>query len=534
MGNIATAFHAAFRQYNTDGVSGSGRHPIGKADCQALGATIEANTDDSIVAQTVADGTTDDTAAIQSCIDANKGKRIIIPANSTFAGVLLSGSTYNSTTVVCNGEVNFLPGGSSPNFGGAYVAIIVQSCSNVTVHLDMNGNRSLMAANEHIFCVGIAGATNYKVIGKCREIRGDGVYVSQANWSSNSAQSVGGYIEIKGYNSAADGRNLVSLISCQGIQVRLWSWDIGGTVNSVNEPGGIDIEPNATYQSVHDFDIDAFVYCSGVVQGPVALVGIEVTGGQRDYNVYDGNMRATIRTTSAAANSGILQRVRRVNFDFDIAGSGSLAPGPEIDASDSCRGIIVGRNMATIVIGFADTVNDMDLKLDLEAYNGGSSGGLTLIDHNRCRVHGSLSQPAAACVAVQFNDNSRGLTPTGNVYELQISDSTGNLTKAYQQRSGHSVTFSNCAVLNGSVIASGLSVANMFDGTFTGLSRINVFGLNQAASIPTTGSWTKGDLVTNTNPVLSGGKTTLGWIRLDTGTGDVLNTDWAPLVVPNS
>lgn len=43
MGNIATAFNSAFRDYNTDGVSGSGNRNPPKSDCRALGATIEAN-----------------------------------------------------------------------------------------------------------------------------------------------------------------------------------------------------------------------------------------------------------------------------------------------------------------------------------------------------------------------------------------------------------------------------------------------------------------------------------------------------------
>lgn len=43
MGNVATAFNSAFRDYNTDGVSGSGNRNPPKSDCRALGATIEAN-----------------------------------------------------------------------------------------------------------------------------------------------------------------------------------------------------------------------------------------------------------------------------------------------------------------------------------------------------------------------------------------------------------------------------------------------------------------------------------------------------------
>jgi hypothetical protein len=40
-----------------------------------------------------------------------------------------------------------------------------------------------------------------------------------------------------------------------------------------------------------------------------------------------------------------------------------------------------------------------------------------------------------------------------------------------------------------------------------------------------TGSWAKGDIMYNTNPVKSG---KIGWVRLTSGTGQVLNTDWQP------
>lgn len=42
MGTIATAFSSTFRDYNTDGNSGSGVKQVAKSDCRSLGTTIEA------------------------------------------------------------------------------------------------------------------------------------------------------------------------------------------------------------------------------------------------------------------------------------------------------------------------------------------------------------------------------------------------------------------------------------------------------------------------------------------------------------
>lgn len=54
------------------------------------------------------------------------------------------------------------------------------------------------------------------------------------------------------------------------------------------------------------------------------------------------------------------------------------------------------------------------------------------------------------------------------------------------------------------------------------------------SAMPTTGFWQQGKFVRNTTPALAAGKVTTGWTRLTTGSGNVLNTDWAPSVVPNT
>jgi hypothetical protein len=41
MGAVASAFNAAFRDYNTDGVPASGNHNVAPSDCRGLGATLE-------------------------------------------------------------------------------------------------------------------------------------------------------------------------------------------------------------------------------------------------------------------------------------------------------------------------------------------------------------------------------------------------------------------------------------------------------------------------------------------------------------
>lgn len=55
-----------------------------------------------------------------------------------------------------------------------------------------------------------------------------------------------------------------------------------------------------------------------------------------------------------------------------------------------------------------------------------------------------------------------------------------------------------------------------------------------ASAMPTSGWYYRGWFVSNTLPALAGGKVTIGWTRLTTGTAHVADTDWAAAVVPNA
>ena len=53
---------------------------------------------------------------------------------------------------------------------------------------------------------------------------------------------------------------------------------------------------------------------------------------------------------------------------------------------------------------------------------------------------------------------------------------------------------------------------------------------NSASSVPTTGSWAAGDFVRNSAPAEAGSAgskyVVTGWLRLTSGSNNVLNTDW--------
>jgi len=102
------------------------------------------------------------------------------------AGVMLSGATYNGTTIVCYGELKLRARvGTETTFGGSFVGLIIKDCENVTLYYRGHGNRTNQTDNEHCHLVGIAGATSFHApIFTRAEVRGDGLYVSQSDWSS--------------------------------------------------------------------------------------------------------------------------------------------------------------------------------------------------------------------------------------------------------------------------------------------------------------------------------------------------------------
>ena len=55
---------------------------------------------------------------------------------------------------------------------------------------------------------------------------------------------------------------------------------------------------------------------------------------------------------------------------------------------------------------------------------------------------------------------------------------------------------------------------------------------NARTSIPTTGTFAKGDFVRKSAPSVASSGVVVGWLRITDGSAHVLNTDWVELVVP--
>lgn len=131
-----------------------------------------------------------------------------------------------------------------------------------------------------------------------------------------------------------------------------------------------------------------------------------------------------------------------------------------------------------------------------------------------------------------------------NLTGRKISVSAPTTAIGLQLQSGVTIDSkheSNVYVLNGSATTARAVVNNtdFVDGvnTYSGAWTTRIFNnfaqhvalLNidrQSLSIPTTGSYKKGDFVRNTNPLIVSNSVVFGWLRITTGSNHVLNTDW--------
>lgn len=484
------------------------------------------------------DGITNDSVSAQAWIDANKGKRIIHTAGvALIAGVTLSGVAYDSTEIICiGGEFKLKADGGASTFGGAWVGLLVKDCNQVYLDLEWDGNRTAMTATrEQIFCVGLAGAQDMTIPSlRFREVQGDGLFVGQSDWLANSNPSrrlnIG---TVSGTNSTNSGRNLVSIISVAVCNIdSVESYQIGGVINGVRQPGGIDIEPDFGYQLCEDITIGNI----NVVTAGTTGLGVfgkaatnDATGDWTTQRIAISNF--LIRLTNAGSGGVNFIRV----FDLNVKGSvsfdiGVRAKGCVIDfasrvkADIKTQGCTYGVNVAA-----GGTVSDFEINILSNDYSG---AGLRTTDVRRGKFTGRCggSPGGSTSFGVQTHNEGRGsITQTSVVYEIDCPYDNV-MARAFRNEPGNSVSYSNTYVRN--CDWSGYSSPSVTNDAQIYVE--NVRGLTDQASIPTNGSWAASTFVKNRTPSVAAGKTTLGWSRLTTGTGNVSGTDWTPCVVTNA
>ena len=484
----------------------------------------------------VTDGSVDYSTQTQAAIDANKGKRILIPSGLTLlaAGVLLSGATYNNTHLVVEGTFKLKASAGASNFGGAWVGIIFKDCDNVTLELyDSDGNRANQTDSEYHHVIGLAGVTNFKApYLSFRELRGDGIYISQSTWTSNTTNSSNVVLgQVMAINTADDGRNAVSVISCDGFHMdSLFSDKVGGVVNSVTMPGGLDIEPSQTYHSVTDVTVGT-VNVTTIGTTGCAVLGKAVTNdATRDWNVSRVSISDfRVRNTSTTNSGPLFKRAA----DLDIKGSFSRSStynGISLDYLDRVKSELMSYNCSVgVIVGTDDWVNDFDIKVKVDTY---SQVGLQTVGVQRGtfsgRVYGATS--ASSTFAIRTRSNSRSLTQS-NIMYLVDAPYDGNNSRAFRNETGDTVAYTNCVALN----CDWTGYANYSTQCDAQIPSKDVRGRNWITAMPNAGAWVQGDFVwrSNNSALDANNMFILGWMRLVTGTAHIDGTDWVTARVSN-
>lgn len=484
---------------------------------------------------------TDDSTAIQNCVAAMAGKTAIADSGKTFycAGILLSGATYNNTTITGDGWFKLKPDAGASNFGGAWCGIVLQQTDGVTLSAKFVGNRANMTAREQIFCVGIAGATRTLIPHlRTDEIRGDGLYIGQANWTASSANSSNVEIGLlEGYNTADDGRNLLSIISVNGLHAkRIVSNQIGGVINGVTEPGGVDIEPDQGYETVFDVRIDSLDVVTAGTSG-LAVLGKSVSGNDAnlDWNttqivIGEARILRTGTSGSALAGSGFTRcadvKIVKGVYSFNS----TPGAGPVHDMAQRVEADWTVSNVTTGAwLGPLGFVYQGDFKLTVSGFTqaGVLSTGLT-----QTRVRGRMFSSVAAntTYGVHCTNNARSITQTYVSYEVD-APYDNVMAQAFYNDATNPVTFGvGCIARNcdWSSYASYAATCNAL------IPLQDVLGMTWAAAQPTNGTWHWQTRVKNTQPASAVNKTTTEWARLNSGSNNATGTDWVACVVTNS
>lgn len=393
----------------------------------------------------------ENSTAIQTCIDANKGKTIILPAGCQFAGVLLSGSSYNGTTIYCEGEVLLTPSAGQTNFQGAWMGLILQSCSNVTLFYRGNGQRSLQPDMEFEHLVGSFGTDNLTIpYFICREIRGDGLLVSDADQLNPSTHTTNLSIGfISGYNSADDGRQLLSIVSCVGAEIgTVVSRNIGGVVNAQREPGGVDLETDRTDQRISGIHFGSVEISGGQFNSGFGIFGMEVTGGQRDWNISNITVDCARITSTGGRNTGILRRFRDSTINIIGYGtSGTSSAGVDVDYCDNVDGSIASYFGGTAIgLGVNDFCNGLNVDIDVAHY---TNVGVAATGLNNSYISGDVKKPGtSAAVGVNFNSGGgrMGLAQSGVTYAVNVYQDATNPVIGYNNDVTDTITFTSCTL----------------------------------------------------------------------------------------
>lgn len=400
----------------------------------------------------------DMSSVLQQYIDDNRGGVAIIPPGRWLAaGLMMSGASYDSTTVIWQGEfvLSPRPTAFANNFGGAWFGLVIKDCDAVNLFFRGHGNRDSQPDEEHCHILCLAGVTNLTApLIVVREMRGDGCYVCQSVPTSSSATpkniSIGHF---SARNSADDGRNALSIISVQGMTIDSFdSYKVGGTVGGVVQPGGLDIEPNYGYQVCEQITVkQARVESAGVQV--FGCFGKDQGGSPENWNIRDlvvGALHA--KNTNPSATSGYAgAQFTRVNGLTIVKAYLSThmesdAHGVYIDYAKNIEAdITIDESPRGAYYGGSGWIRFADIKTKVKKYS--KNYGTLIVgaenSHFSGRIYGTVTPSIST--AVRTRRGLRGITQSNVRYSIHAPHDGRNVAAYYNEPTDLAV-FDNCRI----------------------------------------------------------------------------------------
>lgn len=483
-------------------------------------------------------GSDDDSAAMSAFMQKLAGKQWLIDSTPAVFNVGMTGAAYNGT------EIRFAPGCAIKNKSivladaglfGTRAAFYIKDVDGVSGDWYGDGNRLGQPDKENCHNLAIYGGGNIDFgTATFTELRGDGLYLTQSDATASSTIPKNINIgEFYAYNSADDGRNGLSVISVDGLTIgKFKSVGVGGVVGGVMQPGGLDFEPNQEYQTINNVKIgDIYVETAGSNGLLLLGKGTSAVGGNItdvDLGIYRVKTKNNTQSTAVGVVHAMHVRGKGSATYTGTTFTGVAHAGLLVDAVSYADLNHVSHQYANgAAVGTKNRVVDSTIKVVARDYGG---AGATLGNTAGCDIDVvALRSYSAAAKPVLFLTEYATKQATNTSYRFIIPKSRTATTQGVRNEPTLAMTFTGC------VVTGDISGYDTFDnamfGCGAGLRRNGVLGINWASSIPTNGTWARGDIVYNEAPAVPVDTVTLGWMRASNGNSNVAITDWLPLLV---